>query len=154
MLFPVRLLQRWWNLQDRKTLFLSDAASFLSMGVKAQAACTIYLEVCMTVRIIAMSNPLGLQCVPVRLMHDNCQGDRRAVTMLRGRWSLETNLNTCLLFPSSDIALKKVWQFSVTLCGNLLSFKNLSIKNDRLFIATESKETSASVWFINTDGLL
>lgn len=66
----------------RKTLFLSYPASFATIGVKAHAACTLYLT-CMTVRIIAVSNPLGLQCVPVFLRRDNCQGDEQVVTMPR-----------------------------------------------------------------------
>lgn len=81
---PSKITAMFVKLAGRKTLFLSDAASFATIGVKARTACTIYLK-CMTVRIIAMSNPLGLQRVPVRLMHDNCQGDKRAVTMPRVR---------------------------------------------------------------------
>lgn len=84
------------QLAGRKTLFLSYPAPFTKIGVKAQAACKIDLK-CMTVRIIAMSNPLELQRgFFFFLMHDNCQGDKQAVTM--------ENLNTC--FPSSNIALK------------------------------------------------
>lgn len=64
---------------ERKHHWFQKAASYASIGVKAQAACTIHLK-CMTVRIIAMSNPLGLRRVPVRLMHDNCQGDKQTVT--------------------------------------------------------------------------
>lgn len=41
---------------------------------------------------------------------------------LRVRWSMETNLNTCLHFPSGDIALK-VWK-SCSLYGNWF-FKRL-----------------------------
>lgn len=81
------------QLAGRKTLFLSYPASFATIGVKAQAACTIYLK-CMTVRIIAMSNPLELQRVPVFLFfffgcNDDCQGDKQAVTMPRVRRSSE-----------------------------------------------------------------
>lgn len=45
--------------QKTKKQFVAKAALYASIGVKAQAACSIYLK-CMTVRIIAMSNPLGL----------------------------------------------------------------------------------------------
>lgn len=72
-----KIIAMFVQLTGSKTLLLSDVASFATMDVKAQAACTIYLK-CMTVRIIAMSNPLGLQYVPVRLMHDKCQGDKRS----------------------------------------------------------------------------
>lgn len=55
-----------------------------SIGVQAQPSCTIYLKF-VTVRIIAVSNPLELQRVPVCLMCDNCQGDRHAVTVVEER---------------------------------------------------------------------
>lgn len=40
---------------------------------------------CMTVRIIAVSNPPGLRRVPALLMRDNCQGDEQAATKPRRR---------------------------------------------------------------------
>lgn len=65
---------------------------------KHKPACTIYF-MRMTVRIIAMSNPLELHSPPhFSLMHDNCQGDKQAVSVPRVRRSSGTNLNMFLFF--------------------------------------------------------
>lgn len=76
-----QLLQCLCNLQEGKHYSFHILLHFQQeVKVKAQAACTLYL-ICMTVRIIAVSNPLGLQCVPV---HDNSQGDRQDSEMKLG----------------------------------------------------------------------
>lgn len=103
-LFPLKESQQC----VRRDKCLQKAASFASIGVKTQAACTTHLK-CVTVRINATSNPLGLQHVPVGLMYDNCRRRRASCHKAPSEMKLEFKQFSCVSQSSDMVCQVSEW---------------------------------------------